>query len=281
MGRNKDTGIKILLAICIVVVILLLSFFAYIAIQVAKQPSDEGLNSQTSSESISANQNESIVSEITSSIITTVSSEVTTPDGLDAEYSRLILVNGENPLPEDYDYSGNITTIENKYLCGFRNQMDKDAMPYALAMIEAAWEDNVELYILSPYRSYDAQLTLFNNEVTNWKNKGYSQSDAEQKASTVVARPGTSEHHTGLAIDFNSVEDSFEETECFKWLEENAADYGFIMRYSEEKQPITGVIHESWHWRFVGIKHAKAIKSMNICLEEYIEYLNQSGSITE
>ena len=269
--KAKDTGVKILLLICILVVVMFLVIFGYIAIRVGKEPNNKE----------SSALEESSVIAVESRLEDTISSEETRPDGLNPDYSRLILVNGENPLPKDYDYNGNITTIENKYLCGYRNQMDKDAMPYALAMIEAAWKDNVELYILSPYRSYDSQVTLFNNEVTRWKNKGYAQAEAEQKASTVVARPGTSEHHTGLAIDFNSVEDSFENTECFKWLEKNAADYGFIMRYSVEKQPITGVIHESWHWRFVGIKHAKAIKSMDVCLEEYIEYLEKSGSKAE
>ena len=189
---------------------------------------------------------------------------------LDPTYSRLLLVNGENPLPKNFDYTGNLMVIEDKYLCGWRNQLDKDVMPYVEAMIEAAWDDGVELYILSPYRSYDTQVGLFNAEVKKWKNKGMGQKEAEEKASTVVARPGTSEHHTGLAIDFNSVEDSFENTKMYKWLDKNAQDYGFILRYTEEKQSITGVIHESWHWRFVGINEAKKIKASGLCLEEYL-----------
>ena len=71
---------------------------------------------------------------------------------LDPEYSNLLLVNGENPLPENFDYTGNLSIIEDKYLCGWRNQMNSDAMPYATAMIEAAWADGVELYILSGNR---------------------------------------------------------------------------------------------------------------------------------
>ena len=99
-------------------------------------------------------------------------SQNVTVNGLDLNFSKLLLVNGENPLPEDYDYTGNLVTIEDKYLCGFRNQMDKDALPYATAMIEAAWKDNVELYILSPYRSHSAQVTLFENEVNTQMKKG-------------------------------------------------------------------------------------------------------------
>lgn len=191
---------------------------------------------------------------------------------LDANYERLLLVNGEHPLPADYDYGSNLSVIENKYINGFRNQIDKDILPYMKAMIEAAWEDGVELYVLSPYRSYEAQETLFNNKVQYCLANGVSEENAESEAASVVARPGTSEHNTGLAADFNMVEDEFEQTPMYEWLQKNAADYGFIMRYSEEKTEKTGVIHESWHWRFVGINTAKEINSLGMCLEEYIEY---------
>ena len=194
---------------------------------------------------------------------------------LDPEYTNLLLVNGENPLPQDFDYEGNLSIIEDKYLCGSRNRMNSDVLPYITAMVEQAWEDGVELYILSPYRSYGTQQTLFENEVQKWIKTGMDRTSAENKAATVVARPGTSEHHTGLAADFNSVEDSFEQTEMFAWLKENAEDYGFIMRYSAEKQSIMGVIHESWHWRFVGINAAKEINASGMCLEEYVEYISE------
>ena len=95
---------------------------------------------------------------------------------------------------------------------------------------------------------------------------------AENKAATIVARPGTSEHNTGLALDINCANDSFENTAAYKWLKENAENYGFIMRYSADKQDKTGVIHESWHWRFVGINVAKEMNRLQMCLEEYVEY---------
>ncbi len=192
---------------------------------------------------------------------------------LDEDFSKLLLVNGENPLPEDYDYEGNLRKIPQKYLKGGLTQFDKDVYPYLKAMIDAAWKDNVEIYVWSPYRSYSIQKMLFENQTKKWTAKGYSRAKAEEKAASVVARPGTSEHHTGLALDINCADDSFEKTEGFEWLCENAEDYGFIMRYSKEKQPITGVIHESWHWRFVGIKHAKEINKLGYCLEEYVDHL--------
>ena len=192
---------------------------------------------------------------------------------LNADFSNLLLVNGDNPLPKDFDYEGNLITIDAKYLCGNLNQMDKDAYIFAKAMLDAALKDNVELYIRSPYRSYSTQNVLFENQVKRCLNGSVSREQAEITASTVVARPGTSEHHTGLAVDLNSVETNFEDTEAFSWLKEHGEEYGFIMRYAVDKQDLTGVIHEPWHWRFVGIKHAKEINRLGMCLEEYIEYL--------
>ena len=192
---------------------------------------------------------------------------------LNPDFSNLLLVNGNNPLPEDYDYEGNLTTVDKKYLRGNLNQVDEDAYIFAKAMLEAAHKDNVELYIWSPYRSYSQQSALFENQVKRHLNVSATREQAEIKASTVVARPGTSEHHTGLAVDFNSVETTFENTEAFSWLKEHGEEYGFIMRYAGDKQDLTGVIYEPWHWRFVGIKHAKEINRLGMCLEEYIEYL--------
>ena len=151
--------------------------------------------------------------------------------------------------------------------------MDEDAYIFAKAMLDAAHKDNVELYIRSPYRSYSTQNVLFENQVKRCLNGSVSREQAEITASTVVARPGTSEHHTGLAVDLNSVETNFEDTEAFSWLKEHGEEYGFIMRYAVDKQDLTGVIHEPWHWRFVGIKHAKEMNRLGMCLEEYIEYL--------
>ena len=265
--QGMDTGVKILFAICLVIVLLFLGLVAFIAVQISKPVKNEDSE-------IEAWLSTSFVSEVDSQGTSSLDENT---QGLDRDYSRLELVNSENPLAEDYDYEGNLATIDKKYLCGSLNKMDKDALLYATEMIEAAWKDNVELYILSPYRSYSTQDTLFNNEVTKLTKSGLNADEAEIKAATVVAKAGTSEHHTGLAIDFNIAEDSFANSESYRWLLENAENYGFIMRYSEEKQPITGIVNESWHWRFVGINHAKAINSLDMCLEEYIDYLNNTA----
>ena len=183
---------------------------------------------------------------------------------LNADYSRLLLVNAEYPLPKDYNYGWNLTKIEAKYHNGQLDQIDAGIWPYMRAMVEAAWKDGVDLKVWSPYRSYATQKMLFENRV---KKEGGD----EAKAATAVARPGTSEHNTGLCADFNMASSKFEGTEMFKWMCENAEDYGFILRYPKDSIDITGVMYESWHWRFVGINCAKEINNLNITLEEYIK----------
>ena len=183
---------------------------------------------------------------------------------LDANYSRLLLVNAEYPLPDDYDYGWNLTKIDEKYHNGQLDRIDAGVWPYMKAMVEAAWKDGVKLYVWSPYRSYNTQKMLFENRV---KKEGGD----EAKAALAVARPGTSEHNTGLCADFNMASSQFESTEMFTWMCEHAEDYGFILRYPNDKTDITGVMYESWHWRFVGINRAKEINKLGLTLEEYME----------
>lgn len=261
---------RIFITLCIAVLILIIALAAFIISAVVTAPDKDGTSSEESSSQIIDSSSKTSSEENTSSGPEYVTRGEYT---LDANFTNLLLVNGKNPLPEDYEYGSNLITVEDKYINGSLKQIDKDVWPYMRAMIEAAWADNVQLYIWSPYRSYETQNMLFENKIQRVMDaKGLDRAAAEIEAATVVARPGTSEHHTGLAADFNMANDGFEDTEMFRWMKENAADYGFIMRYSEEKQPLTGVIHESWHWRFVGINAAKEINSLGMCLEEYIDY---------
>lgn len=269
---------RIFLSVCAVIlaaVILLIVFAVKAVISGGEKDNNSSEVSSVQSDSVSDVSDVSDASEVSSEQSSTPSYPATGPNGLDANYTKLLLVNGENPLPEDYDYEGNLTTIPDKYINGSLKQIDKDVWPYMQAMIEAAWADGVKLYVWSPYRSYSTQNMLFKKQVDRQIAKGVPADKAEDEAATVVARPGTSEHHTGLAADFNMADDKFETTEMYRWMQEHAADYGFVMRYSGEKQEITGVIHESWHYRFVGINAAKEMNRLNMCLEEYVEYLNK------
>ena len=194
---------------------------------------------------------------------------ITTPTGveLDANFGRLLLINGENALPDDYDTNVRdyLVEIDPKYRNNnYVTQIHKDVYPYITAMVAAAQADGVDLRVWSPFRSYAIQNDLFQKQVNRVGGD-------EVKAATVVARPGTSEHNTGICADFNMASDAFESTEMYTWMCENAQDYGFILRYPKDKQHVTGVIYESWHWRFVGINYAKEIKELGITLEEYVE----------
>ncbi len=190
---------------------------------------------------------------------------------LDANFKNLLLVNGSHPLSEDYDYTKDLMTIPGEYHNGQLDQINKDIWPYLKAMIDDARKEGVNLSVWSPYRSYSIQQMLFNRQKQKQIEAGVPESEADAKAATIVARPGTSEHHTGLAADINMADDAFENTPMYAWLTEHCQDYGFIMRYPKDKIDVTGVIYESWHYRFVGINVAKDIKSKGITLEEYLE----------
>ena len=120
---------------------------------------------------------------------------------------------------------------------------------------------------------YTQKRTLY---AYNCDNPEMSDAEVKKLAATISAYPGTSEHELGLAVDFNSVETTFESSPQFQWLKAHAADYGFILRYTKEKQSITGVIYEPWHYRYVGENHAKKINQLGYCLEEYIDYLKNN-----
>lgn len=190
---------------------------------------------------------------------------------LDANFKNLLLVNGSHPLSEDYDYTKDLTTIPEEYHNGQLDQINKDIWPYLKAMIDDARKEGVNLSVWSPYRSYNIQQMLFNRQNQKQIEAGVPESEADAKAASIVARPGTSEHHTGLAADINMADDAFENTPMYAWLTEHCQDYGFIMRYPKDKIDVTGVIYESWHYRFVGINVAKDIKNKGITLEEYLE----------
>lgn len=182
---------------------------------------------------------------------------------------NLKLVNKDNSVNRDY-----IPELEE---LDDGVKFDKRAISYLRNMINAMNKAGItKVWVQSAYRSYEKQEKLFNNKVDYYKQKGNNQDEAENLAAKIVQRPEMSEHNLGLAADFNTVTNEFEKTTAFEWLEKNAADYGFILRYPEDKQEITGITYESWHWRYVGAEHAKVIKEKGYCLEEYIEYLKDS-----
>ena len=203
-----------------------------------------------------------------SSELETSSQETSSKDEDDSW--MMTLVNGWNPLEEGF--MPDLTQIDTRFANeGYK--FDSRAVEDLNAMCQAALKDGVKLWVISPWRRNATQTANFNAQVQRELNNNPSltKEQAEDKAATVVARPWTSEHQLGLAIDFNSVEETFEDTAQFRWLSEHAQDYGFILRYPKNKQSITGGIYEPWHYRYVGVDNAKAIKASGLCLEEFLE----------
>lgn len=245
---------------------------------------DGNSSEQSTNSTPSQSQTNSDTSSDTSSDTQSPEPLPSTPDPVqvgefeaDANFTKTILVNIKNPLPKNHDYKANMMVFPSEYKwysqAEVYRKIDKDIWPYLKAMMDAARADGVDIGIISAWRDYGTQVTLYEAQIKKWLDKGYSQADAEKEAASRVAVPGTSEHHTGLAVDFNTTQQSFENTKAFKWLKENAENYGFIMRYEKEKMDITGgIIYEPWHWRFVGINIAKEMNDLGYCYEEYCQY---------
>lgn len=179
---------------------------------------------------------------------------------------KMILVNRDYILPDDYKVKlAPCITDDPDSL-----KLDYRVAPHYSEMYKAALEDGITLVPISGYRSVDRQERNFENKIEKYINQGYGRIEATQMAATIILPPGTSEHNAGLAMDICSLEQDFEDTKEFRWLSENAADYGFILRYPEDKQDITKIIYEPWHWRYVGVEVAKAMKSSGQCFEEYL-----------
>lgn len=180
----------------------------------------------------------------------------------------LVLVNDWTPLPEDWQVTPRMIDDE---------QVDLRMYDALTAMFDAAAKEEVWFWVASGYRSVEQQEVILDRAVKENMDQGMTEEDAREEALRTIARPGYSEHHTGLAVDLNDVSDNFEETEAYRWLSQHAADYGFVQRYKKEKVSITGIDNESWHYRYVGKKHAKEMERLDMCLEEYVEYLKRQG----
>ena len=189
----------------------------------------------------------------------------------DFDSYELRLVNPWNSIPEGFNPE--LENIDKAY-AGFDGaQFDARAIDRLHALCDAAKKDGIKLTVISAYRTNSFQTFNFNRKVDRVMaaNPNLTRGEAEKQAEKVVARPGTSEHQVGLAVDFNSVEDSFKNTKAYSWLVAHCSDYGFILRYTEEKQEKTGIIPEPWHYRYVGVEAAKTMEKENLCLEEFIE----------
>ena len=178
------------------------------------------------------------------------------------EDTRLVLVNSYIPLSESYQVTPRLYSGET---------VDDLVFLPLTQMLDDAKSAGLSLWIASGYRSVEDQEELLEDGIQNRMDDfSMTREEAEENALQSFSKPGYSEHHTGLAVDFNSVSRDFEHTDEYGWLSENAWKYGFIQRYPKDKTEITGIIYEPWHYRYVGEENAKKITDSGLCLEEYI-----------
>lgn len=187
-----------------------------------------------------------------------------------------LLVNAEHPLADGYTPEDlvllrtycdpDVVTIKGSEIEGNRAAVDA-----LMVMLRAAISEGVTNWQISAgYRSVAYQQQLWDNQVYKYRQDGLSSTQAQSATAKYVATPGASEHHTGLAFDVTVPGESFPLTEQSKWLAAHCWDYGFIIRYTEDKVAITGINAEPWHVRYVGLPHAKLMQERNQCLEEYL-----------
>ncbi len=189
-----------------------------------------------------------------------------------SEFSRddwqLVLVNKNHPIADDYSFT--LGAIKGAMQC------DERILADLYAMLEGALNDGVNLVICSPYRNDDRQQMLFDRKVDKYTAQGMSYMEAYKTAAQAVTIPGSSEHQIGLAIDmvsdsYASLNEGFGDTKAGQWLAAHAYEYGFVIRYPEGKEDITGIEYEPWHLRYVGKNAAKVLYDENLTLEEFWE----------
>ena len=183
------------------------------------------------------------------------------PDGDNWE---LTLVNLQYRLPEDYK-----PTLQ-AAVEGSSVQLDARVAPFYAEMYAAAKADGCTLTPYSGYRTFARQQENFDRKVAYYVSQGLSEAEATAQTQTRILPAGASEHNMGFAMDIVSASADFISTKEFSWLSAHAHEYGFILRYPENKTEITGVMYEPWHWRFVGKEAAAEMQKSGQCLEEYL-----------
>lgn len=184
---------------------------------------------------------------------------------------RLMLINKQHSIPDEYEpVLGEINTMKGIMQC------DARIIEELKQMMQDAKNDGIVLAICSPYRDMEYQKMLFNRKINRYMGMGLSYMEAYRLAGEYVTVPGASEHQLGLALDivcntYTSLNSGFADTAAGKWLAANCHKYGFILRYPKDKEDITGIGYEPWHFRYVGVEAATIIMEDQITLEEFWE----------
>ena len=191
----------------------------------------------------------------------------------------LLLVSPAAPLGRDYEPSDLIYIVDMRagrpdYYSYLRKYAEKALEAF---LDEAAMYGHGDIKVSNGYRSYAVQSTLFNNYLAEERARhpDWTEEQIYNLVATYSNPPGTSEHQSGLCVDMHNQIDTnstFDNTPAAKWLEENCYRFGFVLRYPKDKQDVTGIKYESWHFRYVGRTAATEMHELDMCLEEYLEY---------
>lgn len=188
---------------------------------------------------------------------------------------NLILLNPEDENKIEGDLELEKVTFDTQ-------ELDKRAGEFYGKMRDAAKAEGINLYLRSGYRYLKTVQLYYDSNIKMHMDAGNSKEEATRLTELYYAIPGHSEHQSGLAADIitteyqadiHTLDERFAQTDAYKWLMENCADYGFILRYPQDKVATTKINYEPWHYRFVGVEHAKYIMQNGLCLEEYLELL--------
>lgn len=191
-----------------------------------------------------------------------------TPGQRLAQQPFLMLFNEWNPIPDDYALA--LVNVGNTSF-----QMQPEAAQQLARLLNDGKAQGLDLVIRSTYRSHEQQQANFNRKLNTYLAQGLSQETAAEYTRASIATPGHSEHETGLAADVASsggrvLGPWFAQTPEYAWLIAHCAEYGFILRYPENRQDVTGVYYEPWHYRYVGADYAADIAASGLTLEEYL-----------
>ena len=213
------------------------------------------------------------------------------PEPTDVIHVELpVLVNREHPVDE-YFLPADLVLLQE--LCPSslvrikypKTQGVRTAVEALVALLEAAHEEKITKWQVSAgYRTWDSQVSMLNAKISSYlkRNSGWSRSRARKAALRTVAEPGASEHHLGLAFDVNVPgTDAFRGTKQCAWLHAHCWEYGFIIRYPEGKEAITGFDAEAWHIRYVGKDHSLYMRDHDLCLEEYLQGIEDGSIVPE
>ncbi len=262
---KKLTKIIIVIIVFVFIIALIISSIKnlYVELFVSKSKKIENVNFEESNniENENSNVNENILYEVVLNENDAAQIRKQINDW------RLVLVNSENQLPSNF--SLDLAYIDKTRQIDSRIKKELEQMLGDMKRAKIG-----DIWVQSAYRSVEYQEKIYQEKIEEYVSLGETRERAEILTLKVINKPGTSDHNLGLAVDFNYVDYNFDKTSAYEWLNQNAENYGFVLRYRKDKEEITKIDYEPWHWRYVGVEHAKKMNELDMCLEEYVEYLS-------